>query len=58
MAHSDRPRHIVISADCHAGPRTAGDYRPYVDPAFREAFDAWVEGEEKATRNDSEGLAD
>lgn len=21
MAHSDRPRHIVISADCHAGPR-------------------------------------
>ncbi len=44
-------KHIVISADCHAGPRKAADYRPYVDPAYRDEFDAYVQREERATRN-------
>lgn len=32
-------RHLVISSDCHAG-LPPGDYRPYLDPQYREAFDA------------------
>ncbi len=32
-------RYLVVSADGHAGPHAA-DYRPYVDPQYREAFDA------------------
>ncbi len=31
-------RYLVISSDGHAGPHAA-DYRPYVDPEYREAFD-------------------
>jgi predicted TIM-barrel fold metal-dependent hydrolase len=34
-------RYLVISADCHAGLPTE-QYRPYVDPAFREAFDEMI----------------
>jgi predicted TIM-barrel fold metal-dependent hydrolase len=30
--------YLVISSDCHAGPETP-DYRPYVDPEYRDAFD-------------------
>lgn len=33
-------RYTVISADCHAGGSHA-DYREYLDPAFRDEFDAW-----------------
>jgi predicted TIM-barrel fold metal-dependent hydrolase len=44
-------RHIVISSDCHAGPRKAADYRPYVDPDYRGEFDAYVERERRTTRN-------
>jgi predicted TIM-barrel fold metal-dependent hydrolase len=31
-------RYLVISSDGHAGPHAA-EYRDYVDPAFRDAFD-------------------
>ncbi len=31
-------RHLVISSDCHAG-LPPGDYREYLDPQYREAFD-------------------
>jgi len=34
-------RLILISADCHAGPRPERA-RGYVEPAFRDAFDAWL----------------
>lgn len=44
-------RHVVISADCHAGPRKPADYRPYVDPAYMADFDAWVQAEERTTLN-------
>ena len=30
--------YLVISSDCHAGPETP-DYKPYVDPAYHDAFD-------------------
>lgn len=33
-------RYTIISADCHAGGSHAA-YREYLDPAFREDFDAW-----------------
>ena len=32
-------RYLVVSSDGHAGLHAA-DYRPYVDPGFRDAFDA------------------
>lgn len=33
-------RYTIISADCHAGGSHA-DYREYLDPKFRDDFDAW-----------------
>jgi predicted TIM-barrel fold metal-dependent hydrolase len=33
-------RYLMISADCHAGPR-ASESRAYLDPAQRAAYDAW-----------------
>ena len=35
-------RYLMISADCHAAPKL-DDARNYVDPAYRDAFDAWRE---------------
>jgi predicted TIM-barrel fold metal-dependent hydrolase len=35
------PRYLLISADCHAGPRPE-DARTYVDPKHRAAYDAWL----------------
>jgi len=32
-------RHLIISSDCHAGLRP-GEYRAYLDPGYREKFDA------------------
>ena len=40
----------VISADCHAGGSHA-QYREYLDPQYREAFDAW-RGEYRNPFND------
>ena len=51
MEHASDSRHIVISADCHAGPRKPADYRPYVDPEYIADFDHWVEREERTTLN-------
>ena len=36
-------RYIVVSADGHAGGNI-GDYRPYLDPKWRDEFDAWASG--------------
>jgi predicted TIM-barrel fold metal-dependent hydrolase len=33
---------VVVSADCHAGATVLG-YRDYLDPAWRDEFDAWAE---------------
>jgi predicted TIM-barrel fold metal-dependent hydrolase len=33
-------RYTIISADCHAGANHA-TYREYLDPAWRDEFDAW-----------------
>ena len=40
MATSTAPRYTIISADCHAGGNHA-QYREYLDPAYRDTFDAW-----------------
>jgi predicted TIM-barrel fold metal-dependent hydrolase len=37
----DRSRYVVVSSDCHAGAQWA-DYRPFVDPKYRDDFDAWL----------------
>jgi predicted TIM-barrel fold metal-dependent hydrolase len=34
-------RYTVISADCHGGADIP-DYRPYLEPGFRDEFDAWA----------------
>jgi len=34
-------RHLVISTDCHAG-LPPGAYREYLDPQYRERFDAEI----------------
>ncbi|MDZ7676757.1 MAG: amidohydrolase family protein [Acidimicrobiales bacterium] len=39
-------RFLVISADCHAGLPNA-DYREWLDPAFREAFDESLAARER-----------
>lgn len=41
MAPTDR--YTVISADCHAGADLP-DYRPYLDPDYRDRFDSWATG--------------
>jgi predicted TIM-barrel fold metal-dependent hydrolase len=40
MSSTTDERYTVISADCHAGGSHAA-YREYLDPAFRDEFDAW-----------------
>jgi predicted TIM-barrel fold metal-dependent hydrolase len=43
-------RLVVVSADCHAGPLPE-QARAYVDPEFRDAFDAWLaDGDARARR--------
>ena len=42
-------RYLVISSDCHAGANGA-EYRPYVDPAYRERFDDYLEATERQMR--------
>jgi predicted TIM-barrel fold metal-dependent hydrolase len=43
-------RHLVISSDCHAG-LPPGGYRDYLDPQYREAFDAAHERQLASTRD-------
>jgi predicted TIM-barrel fold metal-dependent hydrolase len=38
--HDGRP-YVLISSDGHAGADLL-DYRPYLDPSFRDEFDAWT----------------
>ena len=38
--HTDLDRYILISSDTHAGGSHA-QYREFLDPGFREEFDAW-----------------
>jgi predicted TIM-barrel fold metal-dependent hydrolase len=40
-------RHIVISCDCHAVGRPQ-DFRPYIDEAYRPAYDSFVERQRAA----------
>src|SRR5437899_3264944 len=40
-------RHIVISCDCHAVGRPE-DFRPYMEPAYRETYDEFVRKQEEA----------
>jgi len=49
MKESPMERHLVISSDCHAG-LPPGDYRAYLDPEFREPFDAALELQIARTR--------
>jgi predicted TIM-barrel fold metal-dependent hydrolase len=46
-------RYLVISSDGHAGPHAA-DYRDYVDPQFRDAFDIALPIQIKMTEEASE----
>jgi predicted TIM-barrel fold metal-dependent hydrolase len=48
-------RYLLISADCHAGPLPA-QARPYVDPEFLPAFDAWLADTETAARRRAEHI--
>ncbi len=41
-AVTDNDRYVVISTDSHAGG-SMEQYRDYLDPGFREEFDAWRE---------------
>jgi len=34
---------VVVSSDCHVGPRLVEDLRPYCPPEWRGAFDAYVD---------------
>lgn len=38
--------YVVISSDCHAAPKKR-DFRPYVGPGQRDAFDAWIAESER-----------
>src|SRR5258708_996281 len=40
MAEATSEHYTIISADCHAGGSHAM-YREYLDPAYRDDFDAW-----------------
>lgn len=40
MSLTDSDHYAVISSDCHAGANHQA-YREYLDPKFREDFDAW-----------------
>jgi predicted TIM-barrel fold metal-dependent hydrolase len=35
-------RLLIISADCHAGPQNMADFRSYVEPKHRPAFDDYL----------------
>jgi predicted TIM-barrel fold metal-dependent hydrolase len=51
---SDAPRYTIISADCHAGGSHAM-YREYLDPAYRDDFDAWRGGYKNPFRDLQDG---
>jgi predicted TIM-barrel fold metal-dependent hydrolase len=51
------PKYLVISSDGHAGP-PAAIYREYLDPGFREAFDAHQEELEAGRMVDQSGFVE
>jgi predicted TIM-barrel fold metal-dependent hydrolase len=44
------PRYTIISADCHAGANHE-TYREFLDPAWRDEFDAWRGGYQNPFRD-------
>jgi predicted TIM-barrel fold metal-dependent hydrolase len=50
-------RYLLISADCHAGPRPE-DARAYVDPEWRDEFDAWLADAEGAALRRAEHIGE
>ncbi len=48
-------RYLMISADCHAGPRPA-EIRPYLDAAWLDAYDAWLADEPGQARHRAEHI--
>ncbi|MCU1374834.1 MAG: hypothetical protein JWO68_2120, partial [Actinomycetia bacterium] len=33
---------VIVSSDCHVGPRVVEDLRPHCPPALLDRFDAYV----------------
>jgi predicted TIM-barrel fold metal-dependent hydrolase len=48
-------RHTVISCDCHAIGRPE-DFRPYIDAAYRDAYDDYVAGQRRAAARVKESI--
>jgi predicted TIM-barrel fold metal-dependent hydrolase len=53
MADEAHDRYLIISADCHAGLPTE-QYRPYVDPGYRDAFDDMLRERQLSSLSDPE----
>ena len=49
-------RYVVISADCHAGA-SMETYREYLDPTFRDEYDAWRAGVRRPVRGPADTAA-
>jgi predicted TIM-barrel fold metal-dependent hydrolase len=39
---------VIVSADCHIGPRLVQDLRPHCPPELRSAFDAYVDDPDRS----------
>jgi predicted TIM-barrel fold metal-dependent hydrolase len=50
-------RYLLISADCHAAPRPE-EARGFVDPEWRDAYDAWLADVEGAAQRRAEHLGE
>jgi hypothetical protein len=40
-AWDESDRYVIITSDAHGGAALA-DYRPFLAPAWRDDFDAWL----------------
>ncbi len=49
-------RYMIISSDCHAGAN-GREYRPYIDPEYREKFDDYLAIQEQRMRAMMQGRA-
>ena len=52
---SESGRYLLISVDCHAGPR-AEDARDYLDPVWRPVYDEWRQEEDRRSAQRSAPL--
>ena len=50
-------RYLIISSDCHAGAN-GREYRPYLDPEYREKFDDYLVIQEERMRAMLQGRAE